>query len=41
MTSEVDGKVIIIDIDSISDYYKKIQNFIKYVEELIYENKND
>ncbi len=41
MTSEVDGKVIIIDIDSISDYYKKIQNFIKYIEELIYENKND
>ena len=35
MTSEVDGKVIIIDIDSISDYYKKIQNFIKYIEELI------
>ena len=41
ITSEVDGKVIIIDIDSISDYYKKIQNFIKYIEELIGEDKND
>ncbi len=37
MTSEVDGKIIKIDIDSISDYYKKIQNFIKYIDELIYE----
>jgi len=37
MTSEVDGRTIIINIDSISEYYKKIQNFIKFVEELIYE----
>ncbi len=37
MTSEVDGKTIVINIDSISEYYKKIQNFIKFVEELIYE----
>ncbi len=37
MTSEVDGRTIIINIDSISEYYKKIQSFIKFVEELIYE----
>jgi len=36
MTSEIDGKTIKLDIDSISDYYKQIQNFIKYIDELIY-----
>lgn len=36
MTTEVDGRPVKIDIDSISEYYKKIQNFIKFVEELIY-----
>jgi len=41
MTSEIDGKTINVDIDIITDYYKKIQNFIKYVEELIYDRKND
>jgi hypothetical protein len=35
MTSEVDGREVKIDIDSINEYYKKIQSFIKYIEELI------
>jgi len=39
MTTEVDGKVVIIDIDSISEHYKKIQNFIKFIEELIGEGE--
>lgn len=36
MTTEIDGKTVNVDIDAVTDYYKKIQNFIKYVEELIY-----
>jgi hypothetical protein len=35
MTAKVEGKEIKIDIDNITEYYKKIQEFIKYVEELV------
>ena len=35
MTAIVEGKEINIDIDNITEYYKNIQEFIKYVEEMI------
>jgi len=34
MTAKIEGKEIKIDIDNITEYYKRIQDFVKYVEEM-------
>jgi hypothetical protein len=35
MTAVVEGKEIKIDIDNITEYYKRLQEFVKYVEEMV------
>jgi len=35
MTAVVEGKEIKIDIDNITEYYKRLQDFIKYFEEMV------